>query len=133
MADQFDNNKDNDQKQKYEKFCFLCRRPESQAGKMIDLPNHIHICADCMQKSFDTMNTQMNNGNYSDLFNMPNVSMIDLSSFQNPGNQAKKIKKKSETPKPAAFHGHVDSQEVGLPVSGNGLVLPCGASGRWEI
>ena len=31
------------------------------------LPNHIHICADCMQKSFDTMNTQMNNGNYSDL------------------------------------------------------------------
>ena len=45
---------------------------------MIDLPNHIHICADCMQKSFDTMNTQMNNGNYSDLFNMPNVSMIDL-------------------------------------------------------
>ena len=99
MADQFDNNKDNDQEQKYEKFCFLCRRPESQAGKMIDLPNHIHICADCMQKSFDTMNTQMNNGNYSDLFNMPNVSMIDLGSFQNPGNQAKKIKKKSETPK----------------------------------
>ena len=38
--------------------------------------------------------------NYSDLFNMPNVSMIDLSSLQNPGNQAKKIKKKSETPKP---------------------------------
>ena len=69
---------------------------------MIDLPNNIHICADCMQKSFDTMNTQMSNGNmnYSDLFNMPNVSMIDLSSLQNPGNQAKKIKKKSETPKP---------------------------------
>ena len=68
MADQFDNNKDNDQEQKYEKFCFLCRRPESQAGKMIDLPNNIHICADCMQKSFDTMNTQMSNGNYSDFF-----------------------------------------------------------------
>ncbi|EET60100.1 hypothetical protein BRYFOR_07951 [Marvinbryantia formatexigens DSM 14469] len=28
--------------------------------------------------------------------------------------------------------GHVDAQEVGLPVSSNGLVLPCGASGRWE-
>ena len=110
MADQFDNNKDNDQEQKYEKFCFLCRRPESQAGKMIDLPNHIHICADCMQKSFDTMNTQMNNGNYSDLFNMPNVSMIDLSSFQNPGNQAKKIKKKSETPKPV-----IDLKDIPAP------------------
>ena len=30
------------------------------------------------------------------------------------------------------FEGHVDAQEVGLPVSSNGLVLPCGASGRWE-
>ena len=28
--------------------------------------------------------------------------------------------------------GHVESSEIGLPVSSNGLVLPCGASGRWE-
>ncbi len=28
--------------------------------------------------------------------------------------------------------GHVDSQEIGLPVTESGLVLPCGASGRWE-
>lgn len=31
-----------------------------------------------------------------------------------------------------AFHGITDAQEIGLPVSSNGLVLPCGASGRWE-
>ena len=30
------------------------------------------------------------------------------------------------------FGGKVESDEIGLPVSGNGLVLPCGASGRWE-
>ena len=29
------------------------------------------------------------------------------------------------------FGGIVESQEIGLPVSSNGLVLPCGASGRW--
>ena len=29
-------------------------------------------------------------------------------------------------------HGRVDSQEIGLPVRESGLVLPCGASGRWE-
>ena len=29
------------------------------------------------------------------------------------------------------FGGHVESSEIGLPVSSNGLVLPCGASGRW--
>ena len=31
-----------------------------------------------------------------------------------------------------AWNGHVESQEIGLPVTESGLVLPCGASGRWE-
>ena len=31
-----------------------------------------------------------------------------------------------------SWNGHVDSQEIGLPVTNSGLVLPCGASGRWE-
>ncbi len=31
-----------------------------------------------------------------------------------------------------SFHGTVDSQEIGLPVTSTRLVLPCGASGRWE-
>ena len=30
------------------------------------------------------------------------------------------------------FGGTVRSDEIGLPVSSTGLVLPCGASGRWE-
>lgn len=30
------------------------------------------------------------------------------------------------------YHGTVSAEEVGLPVSSNGLVLPCGASGRFE-
>ncbi len=30
------------------------------------------------------------------------------------------------------FAGSVEAEEIGLPVSANGLVLPCGASGRWE-
>ena len=30
------------------------------------------------------------------------------------------------------YGGEVESSEIGLPVSGNGLVLPCGASGRWS-
>ncbi len=30
------------------------------------------------------------------------------------------------------YGGSVHSEEIGLPVSSNGLVLPCGASGRWE-
>ena len=110
-----DNNNENNttaNTDEYEKVCYICRRSESKAGKMINMPGGLCVCADCMQKSFDTMNTQMNNGNmnYSDLFNMPNVSMIDLSSLQNPGNQAKKIKKKSETPKPV-----IDLKDIPAP------------------
>ena len=33
------------------------------------------------------------------------------------------------TPK---FGGHTEASEIGLPVTDNGLVLPCGASGRWS-
>lgn len=29
------------------------------------------------------------------------------------------------------FGGHAEAGEIGLPVSGTGLVLPCGASARW--
>ena len=29
------------------------------------------------------------------------------------------------------FGGHTESDELGLPVTDSGLVLPCGATGRW--
>lgn len=32
----------------------------------------------------------------------------------------------------AKHGGQVESQEIGLPVSDNGLILPCGAAGRWQ-
>ena len=88
-------------KDEYERVCFLCRRPESKCGSMINLPNNICICTDCMQKSFDSMS----NGtiNYSDLMrNMPNISMVDLSSLQNqiPNRQKVKKKKPQEEVKP---------------------------------
>ena len=35
----------------YEKVCYICRRTESRAGKMISMPNNIYICSDCMQKT----------------------------------------------------------------------------------
>ena len=76
----------------YEKVCFLCRRPESKTGPMITLPQNIHICTDCMQKSFDTMNNS--NINYNDLMShMPNISMIDLSAIPNQVPEKQRVKK----------------------------------------
>ena len=40
----------------YEKYCQMCRRPESVAGKMIQMPNDFCVCNDCLQKTFDSIN-----------------------------------------------------------------------------
>lgn len=42
----------------YEKICYICRRPESRAGKMVNMPGNICVCPDCLQKAFDTVNNQ---------------------------------------------------------------------------
>ena len=87
----------------YEKICFLCHRPESVTGKMIDLPNHITVCPDCMQRSFDTMNNMTNNGSmdFSKLMNVniPGVQFLNLSDLENMQPRNQKIKKKKEKPK----------------------------------
>ena len=49
-------NKTDEQNDNYEDICYICRRPESKAGKMMKLPNNIAICSECMQKTFDAMN-----------------------------------------------------------------------------
>lgn len=99
--DEVKNKKDSDSKDDgYEDICYICRRTESTAGKMVHLPNNICVCADCMQRTFDTMN----NGNvdYDSIMKnmpyMPNISMINLSDLnqmnQNTKPNSQKIKKK---------------------------------------
>ncbi len=84
----------------YEKVCFLCRRPESVTGPMIGLPNDIHICSDCMQKSFDAMKNS--NINYRDLMNLTSANVIDLSTLYGQVPQNQKIKKKEPKKKEPA-------------------------------
>lgn len=81
----------------YEKYCLICHRPESVAGKMIDLPNHITVCSDCMQKSFDAMSTGAID--YTRLMNMPGVQFLNMSDMENTVPKSQKIKKKKEKPK----------------------------------
>jgi ATP-dependent Clp protease ATP-binding subunit ClpX len=85
----------------YEKICYVCRRPESKAGKMIQMPGNITICPDCMQKTFDSIN---NSGmSYDDMLKMTgmsNMGMFGTGQAQDmdiPKNQRVK-KKSSEKP-----------------------------------
>ena len=81
----------------YEKICYICHRPESVTGKMIELPNNITVCPDCMQRSFDAMT----NGSVdlNRLMNMPGVQFLNLSDLENMQPRQQKIKKKKEKPK----------------------------------
>ncbi len=81
--------KDNNDKN-YEDVCYLCRRPESKVGKMIHIPNQICICADCMQKTFDTINKGDNP--YMQLMGFP-PNMVNLSFLQSDIPKTQKIKK----------------------------------------
>lgn len=90
----------------YEKVCCICHRPESKAGKMIQLMDNVTICADCMQKSFDSM-SHMDAGSYQELMELskkfPNMQMINLSDLSSlservPNRQKIKKKKKQEEP-----------------------------------
>lgn len=107
-----DTNKTNE----YEDICYICRRPESVAGKMIHIQQGICICNDCMQKTFDTMNT--GGFNMGDIMNMnmgkmPNISMINLSDLQGGIPQSQKIKKKK--PKEKKEEAVLDIHSIPAP------------------
>ena len=80
----------------YEDICYICRRPESVAGKMIHIQDAICICNDCMQKTFDSMNTggfPLGNMMNMDFSKMPNISMINLADLQGGIPERQKLKK----------------------------------------
>ena len=61
---------------------------------MIELPNNICVCSDCMQKSFDAMsNGQID---YSQLMNMPGVQILNMADMEQNIPKQQKVKKKKE-------------------------------------
>lgn len=95
MSEEKNNGQDtkSGEEKKYEEICYLCKRSESKAGRMIHIPNNICICQDCMQKTFDMIN---HNGSQPvDLSSMnPAMFSYMVSSQDYPPNQ--KVKKKTQ-------------------------------------
>ena len=111
----------NENKPEYEDVCFVCRRPESKAGKMFHMPNNICVCNDCMHKTMDAVSQfdyqgMLNNPNLLNELNkntggFPNIGFLNMGDLQN-GNfnfgggipNTQKIKKKSESGAKPAFN-----------------------------
>lgn len=87
-------NKDDDDG--FEKYCYLCRRPESKVGKLIYMPNDINICQDCMQKTFDSFSG--GGMQFMDMSNFPNMNMNQFMPVDDIP-QRQKVKKKKENKK----------------------------------
>lgn len=86
--------KENNREEKesgYERYCQMCKRPESLVGRLIQLPSDFYVCNDCIQKTFDSIN---GNG-----FPYMEMLTLDPSMFRMGGDFMKmpKVKKK---PKP---------------------------------
>ena len=114
-----------DEHKDIEHYCYLCRRPESVAGKMLELPNSIYICTDCMQRTLNSMS----NGQFGfidarnmDLDSMDISKMMnDMQSMQPKAEVKKKKKEKNaepelslkDIPAPHEIKGMLDEYVIG--------------------
>ncbi|MBQ2642553.1 MAG: ATP-dependent Clp protease ATP-binding subunit ClpX [Eubacterium sp.] len=122
--------KDDSKQDEYEKVCYVCRRPESKAGHMVNMPGNIHICQDCLQKSFDSMshmgmNMTISKDELEELLKSPGVHMMTPEDFRNSVPEKQKIKKKSKDdekkplidinkiPAPHVIKGMLDDYVIG--------------------
>ena len=125
----------------YEDICYICRRPEHIAGKMIKIPNNICICQDCMQKTFDSMNQtgfSMDDMLNMNMGKMPNISMINLSDLQGmqgfiPNNQKIKKKKPKEKKPVANSFIYQDLEEKMKSVFGTKVSIASKGKGKGKI
>ncbi len=113
-------NKNDNKSSDYEDICYICRRPESVAGKMIHIQPNLCICNDCMQKTFDSMSSggfgnlgNLGNIGNIDFSNMPNISMINLADLPGGIPNSQKIKKKK--PKEKKVEPILDIHSIPAP------------------
>lgn len=105
-----DNNINNNEDE-YEKICFVCRRPESKSGRQVTMPGGITICSDCMQRTFDAIESG-SNGFGMDMGDIDVSSILyggDYNSDNNKGsnnpNNDKDIKEKEDSSNTAGTDG----------------------------
>ena len=108
--------KENTDTEEYENVCYVCRRPESKAGKLISMPGGIHICSDCMQKAFDSFDQSgMQMSDLMKMQNLPNIQFVDLNHMAGDLPNKQKVKKKKEKPKDGEAEPAFDIKKIPAP------------------
>jgi len=103
-----DNENKDIKKDNYEAICYMCHRTESKAGPIIRLPQNINICADCMQKTFNQINTN----SPAFFMDMPNMDSIQNMYMNKQSVKKREKPNKSVTDSDAAAGENEDKPEV---------------------
>lgn len=93
--------KDNDE---YEKYCYMCRRPESEAGQLISFMKGLYICPDCMNKAFNSFSNSPIR--FFDASNFPGFDNLNQFMPTDDIPDSQKVKKRH--PKPEKKDGKTD-------------------------
>ena len=90
MPDNINNNNDDE----FERYCYMCLRPESETGKLIGMAENLYICPDCLQKAFNSLSN--NSFQFMDFSKFPGFD--NMNTFMNMNNipNSQKVKKKKE-------------------------------------
>ena len=116
------------EKDKTEPFCFMCNRPESVTGHLVDIAPGLHVCSDCLNKTVASMggfNPGNGEGGKVDMSKMPgmgggpNISFLNLadmgslgSIFGQPKIKPKKKKKEEEKVAPVFNIEHIPAPHI---------------------
>lgn len=89
-----------------EDICYLCKRSESKAGKMLHLPQNMTICNDCLQKTLNAFN----NSPLADMFGGTGFSPDMFMNFNNPV-QEEKVAESEENPPAEVVETEQDKED----------------------
>ena len=99
--------KDNDE---YEKYCYMCRRPESEAGQLISFMKGLYICPDCMNKAFNSFSNSPIR--FFDASNFPGFDNLNQFMPTDDIPDSQKVKKRH--PKPEKKDGKADEEQAAV-------------------
>lgn len=104
----------------YENYCYMCRRPESEAGKLISFAQNVYICSECLQKTLD----QFNNSPFMDISNMPGINNMNMFTPNMDIPNSQKVKKKHKKSQEAEAQNVDEEEEESKPLTLKDIPAP---------
>ena len=90
------NNNNNNDKDEFEKYCYMCRRPESETGKLVSFVNGVYVCPDCLNKAFESISHSPIR--FFDMSNMPGFDNLNQFMPNDDIPDSQKVKKRKAAP-----------------------------------